>query len=152
MRDAISNAVLLIDEGIEIAGLKVWGSPVTPLYGGAFGMSKAEDRKRHWAQVPEETDILITHGPPFGILDHAPGSQQKEGCPELLEADSRASRRERLDGLQPGTRECVRVRINRERVPAHRVCLESCDRRRPGPVPSASPRAPRALVRRPAKN
>ena len=31
-------------------------------------------------------DILITHGPPLGILDAPPGSQLHEGCPELLEA------------------------------------------------------------------
>lgn len=49
-------------------------------------MSKGADRKRHWARVPEGTNILVTHGPPFGILDHAPGSQRNEGCPELLEA------------------------------------------------------------------
>ena len=81
MRDAISNAVLLIDERVEVEGLRIWGSPVTPLYGGAFGMSKSEDRKRHWAQVPEGTDILITHAAPDGILDHAPGTQVHAGCP-----------------------------------------------------------------------
>ena len=93
MRDAISNAVLLIDGGIEIAGVKVWGSPVTPLYGGAFGILKSEDRKRHWAQVPDGTDILITHGPPYGVLDTALGSQHNEGCPELLEAVLRVTPR-----------------------------------------------------------
>jgi Icc-related predicted phosphoesterase len=85
MRDAISNAVLLIDEGVEIGGLRIWGSPVTPLYGGAFGISENEERKRHWAKIPEATDILITHGPAYGVLDTAPGSQQNEGCRELLE-------------------------------------------------------------------
>lgn len=82
----IKNANLLVDSGVEVAGLRIWGSPVTPLYGGAFGMSSSADRKRHWAKVPDDTDILITHGPPFGILDHASGSQRYEGCPELLEA------------------------------------------------------------------
>jgi len=85
-RAIIKNATLLVDSGIDIAGLRIWGSPVTPLYGGAFGMSSSADRKRHWARVPDDTDILVTHGPPFGILDHALGSQRHEGCPELLEA------------------------------------------------------------------
>lgn len=83
---AITNAVLLIDEAITIAGLKIWGSPVTPLYGGAFGMSNPADRRRHWARIPDGTDILVTHGPPYGILDTAPGSTFHEGCPELLQA------------------------------------------------------------------
>jgi len=71
---------------VEIEGLKIWGSPVTPLYGGAFGKSRAEDRKKHWAQIPEDTDILITHTPPFAILDHGGSSERREGCPQLLEA------------------------------------------------------------------
>jgi predicted phosphodiesterase len=85
-RGAITNAILLVDSGVEVEGIKIWGSPVTPLYGGAFGKSRPEDRKRHWAQIPEGLDILITHGPPFAILDHGHRSERREGCPELLEA------------------------------------------------------------------
>ena len=79
-----------MDSGVEIEGLKIWGSPVTPLYGGAFGKSRPEDRKRHWAQIPDGLDILITHGPPFAILDHGLSSERREGCPYLLEAVFRA--------------------------------------------------------------
>ena len=85
-RRVITNAALLIDSGVEVEGLKIWGSPVTPLYGGAFGKSNPADRKRHWAGIPEGLDILITHGPPFAILDHGGRSERREGCPELLEA------------------------------------------------------------------
>ncbi len=92
-RSAISNATLLLDSGVEVEGMKIWGSPVTPLYGGAFGMSRAADRKRHWARIPEGLDILITHGPPSGILDHGPRSERHEGCPELREAVLQASPR-----------------------------------------------------------
>lgn len=49
-------------------------------------MSGAADRKKHWARIPKNTDILIAHGPPLGILDAAPGSQLHGGCPELREA------------------------------------------------------------------
>jgi predicted phosphodiesterase len=89
-RGAISNATLLIDTGVEVEGVSIWGSPVTPLYGGAFGKSNPEDRKRHWAQIPEGLDILITHGPPFAILDHGGSEERREGCPQLLEAVFRA--------------------------------------------------------------
>jgi predicted phosphodiesterase len=85
-RGAITNAILLVDSGVEIEGIRVWGSPTTPLYGGAFGMSRAADRKRHWARIPEDLDILVTHGPPLGILDQGPGSERHEGCFELREA------------------------------------------------------------------
>jgi Icc-related predicted phosphoesterase len=89
-QSAITNAILLIDSGVEIEGLKIWGSPVTPLYGGAFAMSRLEDRKRHWAQTPDGLDILITHGPPSAIFDHGGNAERREGCPQLLEAVFRA--------------------------------------------------------------
>ena len=68
-RSAIANAILLVDSGVQVGGMRIWGSPVIPLYGGAFGMSRAADRKRHWARIPEGLDILVTHGPSLGILD-----------------------------------------------------------------------------------
>ena len=85
-RSVITNAILFVDSGVEIEGIRIWGSPVTPFYAGAFGMSRAADRRRHWSRIPEGLDILITHGPPLGILDCGPGSNHHEGCPALLEA------------------------------------------------------------------
>ena len=97
-RGAITNAILLVDSGVEVEGISIWGSPVTPLYGGAFGKSRPEDRKGHWAQIPEALDILITHGPPFAILDHGSPSERQEGCPQLLEAVFRARPRVHVFG------------------------------------------------------
>ena len=85
----ISNATVLINEGIEVAGLKIWGSPTTPLLGGAFGLSSPADRTRLYATVTEDVDILVTHGPPYGILDRSPGALYHAGCPQLLEAVTR---------------------------------------------------------------
>lgn len=82
----ISNAVFLVNEVAEIAGLKIWGSPVTNLYGGAFGRSAAADRKRIYSAIPKGTDILVTHGPPLGVLDHPNGTARCDGCRELLSA------------------------------------------------------------------
>jgi Icc-related predicted phosphoesterase len=85
-RSMLTNAVVLINEAAEIEGLRIWGSPATTLFSGAFGLSSPEDRKRLYAQIPEDTDILVTHGPPFGILDSAPHSSLHSGCRELLDA------------------------------------------------------------------
>jgi Icc-related predicted phosphoesterase len=71
---------------------------VTPLSGGAFGMSSAEDRRRLYAQIPEDTDILVTHGPPYSVLDAAPGSNSNAGCPELLQAVLRIKPRMHIFG------------------------------------------------------
>lgn len=79
-RRRLTNAILLINEFIEIEGVRIWGSPTTPLYGGAFGLSNQADREWLYSTIPTDTDILITHGPPLGILD---GGQ---GCAALRRA------------------------------------------------------------------
>lgn len=42
--------------------------------------------KPHWDMIPENTDVLITHGPPHGILDQTVRGKLHVGCQELLEA------------------------------------------------------------------
>lgn len=85
-----SGCTYLNASGVEIEGLKLWGSPWTPwFYDWAFNFPEADlprgDRARaHWAQIPEGTDILLTHGPPRGILD-ATARGELVGCPGLME-------------------------------------------------------------------
>jgi Icc-related predicted phosphoesterase len=52
-------------------------------------MPSAADRRRLYSTIPDDIDILITHGPPFAVLDLAPGSNHHAGDPELLEAVQR---------------------------------------------------------------
>jgi hypothetical protein len=79
------NATLLINEEIGTLGLRIWGSPATPLYGGAFGRSSRLDRRKLYSAIPDGIDILVTHGPPYGLLDfEATGGHA--GCSELLAA------------------------------------------------------------------
>src|ERR1035437_4285026 len=85
-RKWIRNATVLINESIEIMCLRIWGSRMTPLYGGAFGRNSDQDRASVYSRIPAETDILVTHGPPYGILDKAPGSDYHAGCRQLLAA------------------------------------------------------------------
>lgn len=83
-RSMLSNAKVLIDEAIGINGLKIYGSPVTPLGGGAFGMPSTEERVRHWTGIPDDVDVLVTHGLPRGICDLSPGQHEPAGDPELM--------------------------------------------------------------------
>ena len=85
-RQLITNATLLINESIEIMGLKVWGSPTTPLLGEAFGAVSDTDRAKLYSRIPADTDVLVTHGPPYGILDQSLDSDYHAGCKELLAA------------------------------------------------------------------
>lgn len=65
----------LCDSGTEFEGLKIWGSPWTKAFPGmnpkcmAFTCDTDEELAEKWALIPDNTDILITHSPPFGILD-----------------------------------------------------------------------------------
>jgi Icc-related predicted phosphoesterase len=85
-RALITNATLLINQSVEIMGLKFWGSPATPLLGEAFGVVSDTARAKVYSLIPADTDILVTHGPPYGILDQAPGSDRHEGCHQLFAA------------------------------------------------------------------
>lgn len=81
----ITNAIYLNDSGIEIEGIKIWGSPISPNYQDwAFNRERGKAIRKHWEMIPEDTYILITHCPPFGILDFTDRGKH-EGCQDLLE-------------------------------------------------------------------
>ncbi len=81
----ITNALYLEDESIVIGGLKIWGSPITPwFYDWAFNRQRGGEIREYWEMIPKDTDILITHGPPAGILDKTIGGDSA-GCADLLE-------------------------------------------------------------------
>lgn len=69
----------LCDSGIEFEGLKIWGMPWSLTFEGisprctAFTCTEDEMRDK-CDMIPDDTDILISHGPPFGILDGIPAS------------------------------------------------------------------------------
>ncbi len=85
----ITSGVLLINDGIEIMGLKIWGTPITPVDHGIFGGAETADRAAQFRTIPDNTDLLISHGPPYGILDREPDSRSSQGCRELLNAVTR---------------------------------------------------------------
>jgi len=65
-----NGVIYLNDSGIELEGLKIWGSPVQPEFcNWAFNRKRGEEIARHWAKIPDDTNVLVTHGPPFDILD-----------------------------------------------------------------------------------
>lgn len=75
----------LQDSGIELLGLKIWGTPWTPtFYKWAF-MKDDQDLVECFAYMPQDLDILISHGPPRGILDKNRGGYSC-GSQSLLNA------------------------------------------------------------------
>jgi Icc-related predicted phosphoesterase len=78
------NIILLNDSGVTLEGIKIWGSPVQPEFcAWAFNRERGHDIRKHWNLIPEDTELLITHGPPKGILD-ATQHGEEVGCQDLL--------------------------------------------------------------------
>lgn len=62
-------------ESIKLFGLNIFGSPYTPDFFPeywAFNLPRGERLKATWAQIPNDTNILISHGPAKGWLDWVP--------------------------------------------------------------------------------
>jgi len=79
----IKHALYLEDSGIEIEGIKFWGSPWQPFFcNWAFNLPRGTPLAKVWAKIPCDTDVLITHGPPYGILDRIYDGEHV-GCEEL---------------------------------------------------------------------
>lgn len=84
----LTNAIYLEDSGATVEGLRIWGSPVQPrFYDWAFNRNRGADIKRHWDLIPPRTDVLVTHGPPYGIRDQSEATSH--GCDQLLIAVER---------------------------------------------------------------
>ena len=80
-----SIAHYLEDDQITIEGIKFYGSPWQPEFEDwAFNLPRGEALKDKWDMVPDDTDVLITHTPPAGILDQSRGIPV--GCADLYEA------------------------------------------------------------------
>lgn len=59
----------LCDETVEIEGLKIHGSPWTPVFFDWAFMLPEDELVAKWALVPDDCDILLTHGPAYGLGD-----------------------------------------------------------------------------------
>jgi Icc-related predicted phosphoesterase len=92
-RKILSNATYLQDEPCNFAGYKIYGSPWQPWFGGwafnfpdhnaNFFRARAHARKA-WDKIPDDVNILITHGPALNVLDET-SRGKKAGCQYLGE-------------------------------------------------------------------
>jgi hypothetical protein len=86
----------LENSSIDIDGYKIYGSPISPFFNNwAFGAHRGEQISQYWRDIPNEINILLTHGMPFGIFDEVPSSyfdlpNEHIGCEAL---------RDRIDQL-----------------------------------------------------
>lgn len=77
------NVHYLENSGVEIEGIEIWGSPISPwFHNWAFNRHRGDAIRPYWQKIPLTTDILITHGPPYGILDETDRGEVV-GCQDL---------------------------------------------------------------------
>jgi Icc-related predicted phosphoesterase len=81
-----SNVFYLENSFIEIDQIKIWGSPYSATfgYGWGFNVDRGHDSAQLWNSIPEDTDIVITHGPIYGYGDRAANTNQNVGCSDLF--------------------------------------------------------------------
>ncbi len=78
------DIIYLQDSSVTIEDVTFYGSPWTPtFFDWHFMADRGEEIRRKWSMIPDNTDVLITHGPPAEILDKVRGVPQ--GCTDLLE-------------------------------------------------------------------
>ena len=81
------SVTYLQDNGVEIDGVHFWGSPYTPTFYNWFHMrDRGPDIRRHWDLIPDDIDVLVTHGPAYRQLDWSNYSKEHVGCRDLYEA------------------------------------------------------------------
>ena len=96
----------LQDAGVELFGIKLWGTPWQPWFhdwafnaprrdGEAFLASKFE-------LIPDDTDIVVCHGPPRGLGDH---SGSADGQPHV----GSTALTETLERIQPRLMVCGHI-------------------------------------------
>jgi len=94
--DIPESIIFLEHESVTIEGIKIFGSPYTPKFGTdwAYNVPRGKAIKSYWDEIPEDTRILLTHGPPKGVLDltqydsrlgNTGNSYFQCGCKDLLE-------------------------------------------------------------------
>lgn len=75
----------LVNEPFSVYGKTFWGGPYTPIFMDWWFMADEKKLARMYREIPDVLDVLITHGPPHGILD--PGFQADHvGSTALMEA------------------------------------------------------------------
>jgi Icc-related predicted phosphoesterase len=84
-RASLTNAIYLQDQAVVVEGIRFYGSPWQPwFYDWAFNLQRGPEIRTKWDLIPEDTDVLITHAPPFRHGDRTMMGE-RVGCQDLLE-------------------------------------------------------------------
>ncbi len=80
----LTDCIYLRDSSVVLEGIRFYGSPWQPWFlDWAFNLQRGAPLREKWQLIDEDTDVLITHGPPFGHCDQL-YSGEHVGCEELI--------------------------------------------------------------------
>jgi Icc-related predicted phosphoesterase len=80
-----AHATFLEDSAVELEGLSIYGAPWVPDLSGFAYYADEGVLMEKWKAIPAGIDVLITHTPPYGILDVPSSGGLHLGCPRLKE-------------------------------------------------------------------
>jgi Icc-related predicted phosphoesterase len=81
----LTNCTYLQDDSVTVEGIKIYGTPWQPwFYDWAFNLRRGDECARKWEQIPEDADVLVIHGPPYGHGDKTMTNEMVGGV-QLLE-------------------------------------------------------------------
>ena len=79
-----SNVIYLEDNSIIIEGIKIYGTPVQKKFGNWAFNKTDEQLVKYYSEIPSDTDVLVTHNPPYGIFDWSVYDNINTGSSSLL--------------------------------------------------------------------
>ncbi len=115
---------ILIHDSIEIEGIKIFGSPYTPSFGHGWSYNVPRHKlETYWKEISLGTDIVVTHGPPKGILDQtmSGGVGEKVGCKSLLNHIGRVNPKYHIFGHLHDESENYNCGIFKPNQPKHKT-------------------------------
>lgn len=105
-----SNCVYLEDESFTIQDpnfsrpIKFYGSPWQPPFMNWAFNATEEELFKIWGKIPDDADVLITHGPAYGILDTVAGRYEHLGSTTLSD---------RINKIKPKIHICGHIHSGR---------------------------------------
>ncbi len=80
------KVIYLQGEEVEVGGFKIYGFPWQPrFYDWAFNVDRNSPKMAALLnKIPDDVEILISHGPPHGILDWSEYSSMHVGCEQMI--------------------------------------------------------------------
>jgi len=91
LTDEFSDEITYLEDELVVIpngtpeGCRVWGSPWQPEFNDwAYGLPRGPPMREVCNRIPDDIDVLLTHGPPLGRGDKCKGGGHRAGCVDLL--------------------------------------------------------------------